>query len=160
MKVEILDGKLAVDLYDVLAGLSTDDKLALAERLGCEDDVIKAVADQIMDGWTEHGSHAADDSNDSDPHYPLGKARRELALRANEVAARQVQTMADTLRRHHAYHKQRDEWAWRMYHRLVDLNRSGVINGYPESPPSAFDAETDAWKVVPAATEVSGMKGE
>lgn len=52
-----LDGEIRIDAADLLLLLSTDDKRALAQRLACEDDVIVAVVDQLVTGWTEDASH-------------------------------------------------------------------------------------------------------
>lgn len=51
------EGEIRVSVADLLSMLSTDDKRALAQRLACEDDVIVAVVDQLVTGWTEDASH-------------------------------------------------------------------------------------------------------
>ena len=55
-----LDGEIRIHAADLLSMLSTDDKRALAQRLACEDDVIVAVVDQLVTGYTEDASSAGD----------------------------------------------------------------------------------------------------
>lgn len=51
------DGEVRIDFGTVLDYLDTDAKRDLIQRLACEGDVIVAVVDQLVTGWTENISH-------------------------------------------------------------------------------------------------------
>lgn len=56
MKCEVIKGRLTVGMYELFEHLTADELLDLAQMLGCIDAVIKAIADQLIDGSTENGS--------------------------------------------------------------------------------------------------------
>ena len=116
------NGKIEIDVGELLDGLTTEQKRELATALAVQDDIIAEVAAQIMEGWTSDGSHAARDEDKADPHYPLGKAIRAVALRSGDVAKRQIESLCRSMRHAEAYHATIYEWAWKMYHAMNDAN--------------------------------------
>jgi hypothetical protein len=118
VKAELKDGCLSVNLAELLDYMTPDEKRDLAESLSLQDSIIENVASQIITGWTEASSHAANDSNAADPHYPLGKAIRQVAMKASEVAAEQIESLARSLRWQKAYADATHEWAFEMYHMM------------------------------------------
>jgi hypothetical protein len=116
VKAEIKDGRLSVNLAELLDHMTPDEKRDLAEPLSLQDSIIENVASQIITGWTEANSHAANDSGDADPHYPLGKAIRQVAMKASEVAATQIESLARSLRWEKAHADATKEWAFNLYH--------------------------------------------
>jgi len=54
--------------------------------------VIQAVVDQIVDGWTELGSHGFR-SNCMEPANALDKIRRRLAEASSEIAKDEIETL-------------------------------------------------------------------
>lgn len=100
MRVEYTpDGMLQVNLEDVLSLLNAEQRIALVDALACNDDVIKCVVDQIFDGWTERGSHAAVSHHaNAAPSTGLDYATRQVALRAGEVAKKEIARLQEALK--------------------------------------------------------------
>jgi hypothetical protein len=71
----------------------------MIERLGCESAVIKAVTEQILDGWTEDGWHGPTGvaSPEPQPCSGLDWARREVARRAGDAAAKEIKRLENAL---------------------------------------------------------------
>lgn len=96
-----LDGDEAkINIYDLLHdGLPDERKQELAESLTCADYVIKAVADQILEGWTENGFHGGEIcSVDSGSLSPLQKARLRVADGAGEQARKEIERLQSQLK--------------------------------------------------------------
>lgn len=80
---------ISVDIEGILDG-ATDEELAdLAQSLSCRDAIVKAVCDQLCEGWTENGSYSGDTT--------LAAARRSVIDRIE-----QFQTMAHRDRKRNA----------------------------------------------------------
>jgi hypothetical protein len=141
MKIEIENSKLVIDIYELIEQLSTEQKLHVADAISVQDDVIQYIMDQVFDGITDLCSHAADDSDRLKPNWPLGKFKREIALRAGDVAQKQVKSLIETLKRKEAYHKEINDWAWAMYH-----NKPGAREGIHKYKP--YNNAEDEWEVV------------
>ena len=156
MDITLSSGKLCIGLYELMDLMSADDKRKLADTLSCEDSIIEDVASQILDGWTEAGSHGAKGGGEPDPHYPLGKARREVALRAGDVARQEI----EDLRRSLIWSKEREEEYRDAYFRLYHAwdHSQGRC---PDGPPNAHNRERPAYVVVLASEyEELKKKGE
>lgn len=94
------DGKLVIDTEFLLDAMSDEDKMFLVERLACEDAVIKHVADQIIDGFTENarcGSRLC--GTDVNVHLPLDVAARRIAEASGEIAAQEIAALRRELAR-------------------------------------------------------------
>jgi len=117
MKVTLKDGKLSIDIHEILDGLSESELIDLAESFSIQDEIIKRVMQQVLDGCTEDGSHGLD-SPDPFRNYlpPLTEARIRVAEESHILAKEQIERM----RRHMAWreecHKETSDWAWAMYH--------------------------------------------
>lgn len=86
-----LDGEIRIHAADLLSMLSTDDKRALAQRLACEDDVIVAVVDQLVTGYTEDASSAGDGFLDAQRRRILDAVGGEILLRVVKHALADVE---------------------------------------------------------------------
>ena len=148
MAIKIDNGKLIVDVVELLDGLTADEKMELADTLAITDHVIEHVTQQIITGWTDAGTHGCNDSDDAEPMYPLGKAIRAIALGAGGVAAQQVKDLVAAMRRQHAYHAQVRKWAWQMWHAMNDARRDGAGCPEPPEPPNPYNVAPDAFIVV------------
>ena len=148
MKVTLENGHLSINVLALLESLTTEEKRGFVDSLACENDIIEDVAAQIIKGWTEMGSHGYKHGGDADPTTPLDKAIRAVALAADSVAAKEVDSLATAMRRQHAYHVQIDQWAWKMYHMMNEAHNNS--QRCPDSPPcpSSYDATPDEWVVV------------
>jgi hypothetical protein len=92
MKLEIKEGKVIIDAFELLAELTGDEKIALVDSLSCQDEVIKHVSDQIVTGWTELSSHGSRGCSET-PHTPLDKAIRYIADNSSELAKQEIQRL-------------------------------------------------------------------
>ena len=98
MNIEYKEGKLTIDLCALLDGMPQEEKLQLVETLSCEDVVIKHVAEQIIDRWTESGQHGLMQCQPTaTPSTPLDKAWREVAKRSGDVAKLEVERLEHAL---------------------------------------------------------------
>lgn len=100
MNIKFKDGKLQIDLHDLLNNIKEEDLNEFLESVSCNDKVIKHVTDQIIDRWTENcyrGCAAC--TADADPKWELDKAWREVAKRSGEVAKREIKRLEEALKR-------------------------------------------------------------
>lgn len=100
MNINYKDGKLQIDLHDLLDNVREEDLNEFLETVSCNDKVIKHVTDQILDKWTENyysGGTAC--TADAAPIWGLDKAWREVAKRSGEVAKREIERLEDALKR-------------------------------------------------------------
>lgn len=83
------DGKLEIDICELLDRLSEGKKIELIESLSCQDSIIKHVSDQILTGWTENAYSGRIDYAIQQTS-PLGKARQRVIELAPEVAREEI----------------------------------------------------------------------
>ena len=77
MNINYKDGKLQIDLHDLLDNVREEDLNEFLETVSCNDKVIKHVTDQILDKWTENCySGGAACTADAAPVWGLDKAWR------------------------------------------------------------------------------------
>lgn len=94
------EGKFVIDTEFLLDAMTDEDKMFLVERLSCEDAVIKHVADQIIEGWTENVRCGARVCGTSEQVYlPLDVAARRIAEASGDIAANEIQALKDELKR-------------------------------------------------------------
>lgn len=119
MTISYKDGKLQVDLHDLLDNVREEDLADFLESASCNDKVIKHVTDQILDKWTENGySGGAACAADADPRWGLDKAWREVAKRSGEVAKREIERLEEALKR-------RNEEYFNLVNEYSKKNREG-----------------------------------
>lgn len=116
MQVKIERGRIILNTIEVLSALSLEDKKSLIETLSCDDEIIANVTAQLLDGWTEQGSHGATRSGAVEPFCPLDKARREIALRSGEVAKKEIEALCSSLRWTKANEEKYSAWGFKMYY--------------------------------------------
>lgn len=148
MKVQIEKGSVKIDIAAMLDEMTADEKRELADALSLQDAIIEDVASQIVEGWTELSSHAADDSEKADPFYPLAKAIRKVALGADAVHERQVEKLVRSLKWCEAQRERVEGWAWKMYHLMNDLHRMGASCPYPPQSPEIRETNPEDYIVV------------
>lgn len=90
MKTE--NGKIIFDIPELLEQLKGEEQLNLIESLSCQEAVIKHVAEQIIDGYTERGWHGAMGCSET-PHTELDKARRFVADNSGELAKNEIRRL-------------------------------------------------------------------
>jgi hypothetical protein len=93
MNIEFKDGKITIDAYDLLSSMTDEQKLDLAERLSCEEVIIKHVAEQIFDGLTENGHSGCFGSGSPYHSSALMDAKLRVANEAGDVAKSEISTL-------------------------------------------------------------------
>ncbi len=86
--MKVKDNHLMIPVKDLLESLTGQDRMDLIESLACESDVIMAVADLIVDGYTANGSAPGSWPLRlrSQPQTPLECVRMYIANRYSAVA--------------------------------------------------------------------------
>jgi hypothetical protein len=92
MNAKLNQGKLTIDISDLLDSLSPEDKIELIETLACQDAIIKHVADQILTGWTEN-CYSGGTGYSIEGHTPLDSARKRVIELAPEVARQEIERL-------------------------------------------------------------------
>lgn len=108
MRITIEMGKLHLDVAELFESMTPEDKLKLADTMACMDDVISYVAQQILDGWTEQGSHGriqCAPSTNPAPCSGLEWAIREVSKRSGFIAAKEILRLQDALKREQEAHQ-------------------------------------------------------
>lgn len=94
MKTTYSNGHFNLHLSALLDTLDDEAKRWAIEHLACENAVIKAVTEQILDGWTEDCSHGAKHClAEAEPRWGLDWATRAVAKRAGEVAVKEIERL-------------------------------------------------------------------
>jgi hypothetical protein len=120
MNVIIEKGRLSFDLYDLLGDLSPEQRTQIMDTLACREEVINEVVNQIIDGFTTEGSHGPTGyGGNPDAVHGIDGARMRIAKASGEIAAREIERLADQLKRTQA----RIDEGWNAYHELLALRR-------------------------------------
>ena len=117
MNVKFNDkGELVIDFWDALEHLPKEEKIKLIETLSCNEEIIKHVADQLIDGFTENVYSGADNSGEVTPTCQLNIQRRRIAEMAGEVAKKEIADMLRNLERAKESEKKANDRYWALYH--------------------------------------------
>lgn len=120
MKATIEGGKLSLDLYDLLGALTDKERADLIDTLAVREEVINEVANQIIDGFTTEGSHGPTGyGGNPDAVFGIDGARMRIAKASGDIAAREIERLADQLKRTQA----RIDEGWNAYHELLARRR-------------------------------------
>jgi hypothetical protein len=121
MNATIENGKLSLNLYDLLGSMTGAERADLIDTLAVREEVITEVANQIIDGLTTMGSHGPTGwGGNPDAVYGIDGARMRIAKASGDIAAREIDRLADELRRT----KARINEGWEAYHKLLSERRS------------------------------------
>ncbi len=104
MKAKITKDGLCIDISTLLDSIAPEDKTELIKHIACDDQVIRDVSAQILDGWTEdgwHGSRNTEAQADTENRYApaIDVVRRDFAKRSGEVAKREIEQLEKALSR-------------------------------------------------------------
>ena len=93
------NGEIAINLMALLECIDGEQKIHLAESLACDGEIIKYVAQQIIDKWTENGSYGYTSCTAGhNPMLGLDWAWREVAKASDEVAKREIEKLEKALK--------------------------------------------------------------
>lgn len=99
MRVDISDGKIHINVMDLMESIDKDSKIEIIDALAISDDVISFVADQILHEWTPLDSRGYTDCVLSDtPGTPINQARRRIAKESGEVARKEIEGLERAIR--------------------------------------------------------------
>ena len=94
MKVNYKEGKLELDLHDLLQNVNKETKMEMIESLSCDDHIIKHVTEQIINKWTENFySGGSNCTASSEVYLGLDWAWREVAKKSGDVAKREIERL-------------------------------------------------------------------
>ena len=94
MKVKVTEHEVIIDLYGLISDMPSESLPILADAIAVNDDVIKFVTQQILDGITDFCSCAGRvRAAKSKPQAGLDWACREVAKRAGDVATREIERL-------------------------------------------------------------------
>ena len=82
-------GKIEIDAQDIFDKLPKDSVLELIESLSCSEVVIKHVADQLLEGWTENG-YSGSICNSLNPLTEINIARDKISKGAGDIAKNRI----------------------------------------------------------------------
>lgn len=83
--------RIDINPYDIIHDLlSTDQKQDLIESLSCHDNIIKAVLEQVLDGYTENGFCGRTSSH---LDTPIQTARKRIAEDSDYAIRRTIEQM-------------------------------------------------------------------
>jgi len=100
---------------DFLSLLTDEERDDFYQCLACQDIVVKHVADQIIDGWTENGSYGSKTCGASiTPTCELDIASRRIAEASSDIAKSEI----DALKREMARVQKRLDQANDELHRM------------------------------------------
>lgn len=99
MKTEVKGVTLTteIDIVELLSSLDTEAKKTLIEALSCQEDMIRHVTDQILDGYTDNGwcGAFATSSNEVEFLPELQKSRVRITQSLSELADKQIKMLTE-----------------------------------------------------------------
>jgi len=100
MNAKYKDGSISFDFHEFIQSAPTEDRVEMIEDLACDEAVIKHVADQIIERWTENFSSGGSMvTAQADPSWSaLDVAWRRVAKASGDVAKREIERLEDALR--------------------------------------------------------------
>ena len=119
MKVLVENGKVILEAHELFDNMDADEKNKVVQSLACQDDIIRHVADQLLEGWTEDGYHGLTGGHTAS-NGALDAARRRIAEGAGQEAATTIRALEDALKREK---ESCQKWV-RAYHNLNDKGMS------------------------------------
>ncbi len=119
MKATVENGKVVLDYCELFNEADGRELQLLVQSLACQDDIVRHVTDQLLEGWTEDGYHGGKCGDASESHTPIDQARRRIALGAGQVAKETIEAQQRSLKDA----AEANAEIWRKYHKLQDEAR-------------------------------------
>jgi hypothetical protein len=117
-------GELKIGVWELIEYLPKEKLLEFMETYACHDVIIKHVADQILEGWTENmccgGTAYPVPAN---PQYGLDRAIREISKNSSELAKEEIGKLEAAL-------LQRDEHIQKLNEENYKLRTRNTRNEY------------------------------
>ena len=109
-------GKIEIDPQDIFDSLPKEVVLELIENLSCSEIVIKHVADQLLEGWTENGHHGSISSG-LNPSTEICVARDKIAKGAGDIANKRIVELEQLVKSAESL----TSAGWDAYHKAIGL---------------------------------------
>lgn len=110
------EGKLELDICELLDSLPEQDKLSFIESLSCEDAIIKHVTDQIFEGFTENLYYGGE-CGKVEPQTPLELARERVIKFADETARKEIARLKRFAKNQEEIAKKYEDRYWVLWHK-------------------------------------------
>ncbi len=115
IRMKLDAGHISFDISELIEALTAEERNEVINTLACQEQVITEVANQIIDGYTSLGYHGGKGSAHVEAYSGLALASRRIAEAANDIAAREIEALKQSLRA--AQEAQRN--GWDAYHQLL-----------------------------------------
>lgn len=89
--------EVILDVLYIFDNTSDDFKLELAERLSCEDAIIKHVMDQVFDGYTENGYSGSEVIDNLRLKSALQQDRERVRQQGNQLMFKELKRLREVL---------------------------------------------------------------
>ena len=120
LTVTIDGGKLSFDLYELFGNVTQKVRAELIDQLAIQSEVIDEVMNQVIEGCTTDGSHGSTSfGGNPDATHGIDGARMRIAKASSDIAAREIERLADELKRA----KARIDEGWAAYRREIEERR-------------------------------------
>lgn len=110
------EGKLELDICELLDSLPEQDKLNFIESLSCEDIIIKHVTDQIFDGFTQN-VYCGREHGRIEPVSPIEFARERVIKFADETAQKEIERLRKFAKNQEEIAKKYEDRYWALWHK-------------------------------------------
>ncbi len=112
MNIKYDKGNLVIDLHHLLQRVDKDSRIEMIESLSCDEEIIRHVADQIINGFTENCFSGGQDSiAHAEPRSALDRARRDIAKKSGDIAKLEIEKLEKSIKyRQEEYDKLLDDY--------------------------------------------------
>ncbi len=116
LHIELIGGKLSVNLWSVLEEFTGAERAALIDALACQTEIIDEVMNQVIDGWTSEGSRGGKGGSIYHTTYHgIDHAVRRIAKASGEISANEIARLEAAL----IDAEKRQQVGWDAYHELL-----------------------------------------
>jgi hypothetical protein len=99
MNIKYDKGNLVLDLHELLQYVDKDSRIEMIESLSCDEEIIRHVADQIMNGFTKNCfSGGSEIIASAEPTLALDRARRDIAKKSSDIAKLEIEKLEQSIK--------------------------------------------------------------
>lgn len=110
------EGRIEISICDMLESMSLENKRSIIDSLACQESILDDVCAQLIDGWTEAGSHGSKGAVSAFPSCVINKARRKIAASASVIASQEIADLRTALIHAKELEAEYMDAYFRMYH--------------------------------------------
>ena len=109
-------GRIEISVCDMLKSMSPENKRSIIDSLACDESILDDVCAQLIEGWTEAGSHGSKGAVSAFPSCAINKARRKIAASASVIASQEIADLRTALIHAKELEAEYMDAYFRMYH--------------------------------------------